>query len=80
MPPNVFIRSGRKAMSRFQLASVPALTISEGSPPHRSMIKRVAISIPVSKNAGSTPRSNRKRASEITCSLRPVVAVRIGSK
>ena len=41
---------------------------------------RLAISVPHSIDVGSIPRSKRYRASEVIPSLRPVVAIWIGSK
>ena len=50
------------------LPSRPAAP-GQGVPPHSDITMRVAIESPVSMNAGSTPRSNSWRASEVTCSF-----------
>ena len=60
--------------------TAPATTMSEASPPHRSSTIATAMSRPTGVKAGSTPRSNRYRASELIFSRRPVAAMVIGSQ
>ena len=58
----------------------PARITSDASPPHVSRISAVSSSSPGSRNAGSTPRSNRVRASDASPNFRPVAPIRSGSK
>ena len=51
--------SSGKSMMRSGDSALPATTISDGVPPHRSSTIRVASSRPGSMKAGSTPRSKR---------------------
>ena len=79
-PPRVATRSLRNSTERFQSGMAPADVGMLVSPPQNSRIRRAATSAPHSADSGSTPRSNRYRASDSICSLRPVVATETGSK
>ncbi|CKX95133.1 Uncharacterised protein [Mycobacterium tuberculosis] len=59
MPASRFTSVTGNSMMRSSPWLLPATTISDGVPPHRSITNFVAISRPGTMKAGSTPRSKR---------------------
>ena len=79
-PPRLSTREGRTTMAGLPAGTAPAVTTSLASPPQISSTRRVATSMAAGAKASSMPRSKRWRASVTSPSLRPVAAVRTGSK
>jgi len=80
IPPRRSVSPGSNATTLGSLGGVPARTTSLGVPPQVRTIRSVSRLSPSSRNAGSTPRSNRVRASLAMPSLRPVAPIRSGEK
>ena len=82
-PANPATRSGRNDSVRGATIAAQSLLVAVTgaltSPPHSSTIIAEASMLIASSSAGSTPRSNRARASVISPCRRPVIATLVGS-
>ena len=68
-----------KGTERRGVDGSPATIMRDGSPPQIERTSSVARSQPGTQKSGSTPRSNRYRASVVMPSFRPVCAIVVGS-